>query len=123
MDANPCASVSWISRAMRSRSSAAPCRWWASDSRSWACSNSSMSLARSPLWATTEWTHSPISTLAATTMRVETTVDPRYSRLQPFRSQLPVSVDTVASPVKTRQDRTVLANSQKCGSVTMNSAA
>lgn len=53
------------------------------------------------LCATTECAHSPISTPTATTMRVDTAVSPRNSADQPCRSQLPSSVEAVASPRNT----------------------
>lgn len=63
-----------------------------------ACSNSSISRARSVLCSTTECAHRPISTPTATTIRVDTAVSPRNSADQPSWSQLPSSVVKVASP-------------------------
>ena len=61
----PCASVSWISAASRSRSATTPAAWWAAASSSCAEVSSPSSTARSRLWSMSRRMKRPSATLNA----------------------------------------------------------
>ncbi len=115
----PCASVSWISRAIRSRSAITPAEWCATASSSRVASSSSISSARCSLWVITLSIQMPSNMLTTRLITIHGKMSQNASVVQPAAQSWAIPTQTSSSTLKNSASIRRSLSSQICGA-TMN---